>query len=150
MKKWFMSLCVWGLLLVCGLSGQAYASEQSDNQAVLTQYMHTFGMDNWHIQLVMVDKPFLDNVMHNKNSVAASQLNINTKYGVIWLLKRSEYGPKLFKSFGMNPQDDEWVMVDQRNSVVHELIHMVWRYCADTETCVAMLAEAVIPHEDTK
>jgi len=134
-----------GILTVPAIS----ASEQTDNQAVLTQYMHTFQMDGWHIELVMVDKKFLDTIMKDGHAVAASQLNYNTKTGVVWILRRSEYGPKMFESIGMKPQDDEWVIVDQRNSVVHELIHMVWRYCGNEEQCVAMLAEAIIPHEET-
>ena len=151
-KRWIFSFVLLVCLLsmawpVC-LSGQI--NEFQENQTVLTQYMHTFGMDAWHMQLVLVDKKFLDTVMTNPNAVAASSLNPNTKYGVIWLLRRNEYGPKLFKQFGMNPQDDEWVIVDQRNSVVHELIHMIWRYCGQEEVCVSMLAEAVIPHEETK
>ena len=127
-----------------------HASELSDNQAVLTQYMHTFQMDGWHLELVMVNKKFLDNIMGNQNAAGASQLNYATKNGVIWVLKRSEYTPEVFKLFKMNTQDEEWIIVDQRNTVVHELIHMVWTYCRETETCVSMLAEAVIPHEDTK
>lgn len=145
-KKWFISC----LLLLCSIGLFGQTPELQENQAILTQYMHTFQMDGWHIQLVMVDKSFLDNVMKNKTALAASQMNMQTGYGVIWVLKRSEYGPKMFKALGMNPQDDEWVIVDQRNSVVHELIHIIWSYCGDTETCVGMLAEAVIPHEDTK
>lgn len=134
-------------LLACSF-GQA--TELSDNQAVLTQYMKTFQMEGFHIELVMVDKKFLDTVMKNSNSVAASLLNYDTKTGVVWILKRTEYGPKLFKQFDMNPQDDEWIVVEQRNSVVHELLHMVWKYCANEEVCVSFLAEAIIPHEDTK
>lgn len=132
------------------LAQSAGASELHENQAVLTQYMHTFQMEGWHLELVMVNKKFLDNVMKNENAVAASQLNYNNKTGVIWVLKRSEYTAQLFKQLGMAEQDEEWIAVDQRNSVVHELIHMVWRYCGNEEQCVAMLAEAVIPHEDTK
>jgi hypothetical protein len=137
------------LLLLCagGLFGQ---TELQDNQAVLTQYMQTFQMDGWHIQLVLVDKKFLDNIIGSHNAVGGSQLNYETKYGVVWVLKRSEYTPEMFKSFKMNEQDEEWIIVDQRNTVVHELIHMIWKYCHIEEACVSMLAEAVIPHEDTK
>lgn len=127
-----------------------HASELQDNQAVLTQYMQTFQMDGFHIQLVMVDKKRLDTMMGNTTSVGASQLNPVTHYGVVWVLRRSEYTPEMFKSLHMHEQDEEWVAVDQRNTVVHELIHMIWRFCGVEETCVAMLAEAVVPHEDTK
>lgn len=139
------------LLLLCSfpLFGQS-PSELTDNQAVLTQYMHTFQMDNWHIQLVMVDRKMLTALLGTDQVVGGNSLNPNTHYGIIWVLKRNEYGPKFFESVGMNPQDDEWVIVDQRNTVVHELIHMVWRHCTVEELCVAMLAEAVVPHEDTK
>lgn len=146
----FISYCLLVLLLLCSFLPQAYAGELSDNQAVLTQYMKTFQMEGFHIELVMVNKKFLDTVMKNTNSVAASLLNYDTKTGVVWILRRSEYGPQLFKQFGMNPQDDEWVIVEQRNSVVHELLHMVWKYCDNEEVCVSFLAEAIIPHEDTK
>lgn len=138
------------LVLLLVLCSFGRADELTENKAVLTQYMHAFLMDSFHIQLVMVDKKFLDNIMRSKNAVGASQFNPATNYGVVWVLKRSEYGPKMFKSLGMNPQDDEWVIVDQRNTVVHELIHIIWRNCYQEETCVAMLAEAIVPHEDTK
>jgi hypothetical protein len=147
MKAKLWSTLLFALLYVGLLFGQT--NELKDNQAVLTQYMHTFQMDGWHIELVLADRAFIKSMMHGENTVGASELNFNTKYGVIWVMKRSEYTPEAFKSFQIPVQDEEWIIVDQRNTVVHELIHMVWRYCGNTEQCVSMLAEAVIPHEDT-
>lgn len=149
-KIWFISF----VLLLCSCFGQAptvQTSELQDNQAVLTKYMQVFHMDGWHMTLVMCDKKFLDTIMREKTAVGASQFNFNTLTGVVWVLKRAEYTPKVFMDLGYNqPQTASWIAADQRNTVVHELIHQVWKYCDHTEICVGMLSEAIIPHEDTK
>ncbi len=121
------------------------ASELSDNQKVLDKYQKIFRMDNFHIELVMTTQHFIAKMSGNPNAVAASQFNPNTQYGVIYVMTRDQYIPALFEALDMKVQGNRWRAKDQRNSVVHELIHCIWNYAPSDEFAVSILANAVNP-----
>lgn len=121
------------------------ASELTDNQKVLTKYQHVFLMDQLHIQLVMCDRKLIQVMSGNPNAVAASIYNPNSHYGVVWVMTRSEYTHELFTSLDMKDMNASQIKADQRNSVVHELVHFIWDYAPSKEFAVQILTGAINP-----
>ncbi len=66
------------------------------------------------------------------------------RLGELWVMKLSEYNPNYYKMFEYKRKSKRWARWDQRNSVVHELIHNVIRN-ANEEAAVAMLTNAINP-----
>jgi hypothetical protein len=140
------------LLVVVGLSSMLRCEpvdEVKTLQPTLTKYQHAFAMDSWKINLhvgtlgdIKRECPSL------KDAVACGTWTGNPATGdmagEIWVLQKDQYTDALWEHFGVAKDEQRPAEVDQRNSVVHELLHVVWEY-AQEEPAIAMIAGAINP-----
>jgi hypothetical protein len=140
------------LLVVVGLSSMLRCEpvdEVKTLQPTLTKYQHAFSMDTWKINLHVGT---LDDIKRKcpslKDAVACGTWTGNPATGdmagEIWVLQKDQYTDALWEHFGVAKDEQRPAEVDQRNSVVHELLHVVWEY-AQEEPAIAMIAGAINP-----
>jgi hypothetical protein len=140
------------LLVVVGLSSMLRCEpvdEVKTLQLTLTKYQHAFAMDTWKINLHVGT---LDDIKREcpslKDAVACGTWTGNPATGdmagEIWVLQKDQYTDALWEHFGVAKDEQRPAEVDQRNSVVHELLHVVWEY-AQEEPAIAMIAGAINP-----
>lgn len=135
--------------LTVGIVRADQASEEAALQPTLTKYQKLFAMDGWKITLHVVPLSKVHSQCPKlQDAVACSEWTGNPATtdmtGELWIAERAEYTPELWEHYGVKPEDRRPAEVDQRNSVVHELLHVVWEY-AQEEAAVAMIAGAINP-----
>lgn len=148
------------LLLLVLLAGQAFAQfpaprdpiaitgnpvdpELQQVEGLMRIYQHRFKLDNWKLSIHLTTKAYILQ-RHGSPAMAMSEWDVKTRTGEIWVMRLSEYTPEMWEEIGLNPQTDIWSKADQRDSVVHEMVHCVISY-ADNEAAVAMLTGAIAP-----
>lgn len=128
------------------LAAPLFASEQQDVDKVLRKYQTFFGMGDWTLTVHLDTIEAIRKRIGCSTCVAVSEWSTDGPpyTGEIWVARRSEYTPEFWRSFGMKPHNRKFAAKDQRNSVVHELVHALWRYGSE-EAAVSMLAGAINP-----
>ena len=105
-------------------------------------YQHKFQMDKWKLTLHLTTHAVID--VTRPGAFAVTEWDYEAREADIYVMRLAEYTPEFWKSYGLKPQTEEWNKADQRDSVVHELIHGVIKY-ANEESAVTMLTGAIAP-----
>lgn len=66
-----------------------------------------------------------------------------TKQGELWVMKLSEYTPDFWRSVDRHPQSMSIAQLDQKDSVVHELLHCLIGYY-NIEFSISTIASVII------
>lgn len=129
-------------LLLC--VAPVFAGEQQDVEKVLAKYQVLLGLEEWKVVL-HIDT--LKNIQDKcqASCVAASLWDYQSMSGEMWVLKRTEYTPAFWSVYAViKPKGHHLAQRDQRNSVVHELGHVVWRMASE-EQGVTLFTGAINP-----
>lgn len=111
-------------------------------EGLMRLYQQKFRMDKWKLTLHLTTHAVID--VSRPGAFAVTEWDPENQEADIWIMRLAEYTPEFWIAHGIKPQSEEWARADQRDSVVHELIHGVIRY-ADEEAAVAMLTGAIRP-----
>jgi len=126
------------LLLLSAVYG--WADETSDLKAVERKWAARFYMDDWRVSLRLAENAELE--LHcGAPCVAASKFKLADKTGEILVLCQKCYTARQkdwIRSQGRTLKED------QRDSVVHELLHNIWAN-AEEEFAIAMLTKLFKP-----
>lgn len=134
-----MVLYMKRLLLLFLLSASLmFASEQSDLEKQVKIWAPRFGMEDWTITVEAIPEYALQSFL-GYFCFGASTWDVDTKTGHILVLERSSY-TKEMKEIG----HIKHIKLDQKNTVVHEMIHNVVAHAED-EFAVQVLTEQIVP-----
>jgi hypothetical protein len=126
----------------------AYKKEKHDLESVYHKWSKTFHMDDWNVEVSPVPLAFLKeycppdlNDPTALTCAAASDWSPWTHRGVMFVLQRSDYTADMKKYLR---QQHVSIWSDQRNSVVHEILHNVIEH-ANEEFAVRTLTGLINP-----
>ncbi len=122
-------------LLLCSVP--SLAGEKRDAEKVLHKYQHLLGFDSWKLA-VHLDTFERVRAVCDQPTILACGVWESGK-GDIWIAKRSEYTPEINKWTGRTPK------ADQRDSVVHEMVHIVLQLADSQEEAVVIITRAINP-----
>lgn len=121
------------LIATCSFGGELQDLERTVEKWKPAFYMHDFEV---HLHLVSLEQL---RSLCEKECVAASLFDVSAKRGEIFVLRRKDYSDAVKRQLRISD-----VKADQRNSVVHEMIHCLYRNMAE-ESAVSVLAAALRP-----
>lgn len=128
------------LLLLSSLP--ASASEAQDLKRTTQLWAQRLDIAEFKITVVPVPFIFLLSVCQGK-CLAASYWTVKNRTGTVFILQRSAYTPEICEANHIK-YDLKHIKADQRDSVVHELLHNVVQNM-DTEYAVSTLSHAFKP-----
>lgn len=111
-------------------------------EGLMRLYQKKFRMEKWTLTLHLTTHAVIE--VSKPGAFAVTEWDYEDRTADLWIMRLAEYTPKFWIDHGVDPQTVEWAKADQRDSVVHELIHGVIRY-ADEEAAVSMLTGAIAP-----
>ena len=118
------------------MGGSARAGEAEDLARVLHKWQAMFRMADWKISVGLVPREMLPCA---QECVAASSFDVGSRRGSILVLRRADYTPEIRRHFAVKN-----VPRDQRDSIVHELLHCVLDNMYP-EAAVQVLSRALKP-----
>jgi len=122
----------------------AVAGEQQDLEKTLAKYKVLLGLGEWKVTLHMDTLKDIQDKCQ-ASCVAASLWDYQNMSGEMWVLKRTEYTPAFWSVYStIKPKGRHLAERDQRNSVVHELGHVVWQMASE-EQGVTLFTSAINP-----
>jgi hypothetical protein len=125
------------------LSSVAFAGELEDLQKTTKIWQHQFGMDSWTVTVSTVTQDELRLIAAYGGDIdAASLCSVDEHTCWIYILRRDAYTSEHMKVWGIKGM--RGIRRDQRNSVVHELLHNVIGN-GDEEWAVQLLAHLLSP-----
>jgi hypothetical protein len=117
----------------------SFASEASDLKHTLDKWRKPFHVQNWDITIKPVPIEMLEILHPNGRVLALSSFDPDKKEGIIFVLMRSDYTKETIKNNHIKN-----VKQDQRDSVVHELVHNIINHM-DEENAVVVITKIIKP-----
>jgi hypothetical protein len=117
-----------------------FLKEKHELEQVYKKWAVIFHMEDWNTEVTPVPLSFLKEFCPSE-CFAGSNWNIYDESGVMFILQRSEYTNEMKKSLR---QRHVSIWSDQRNSVLHEILHNVIEHGYE-EAVVSTLANLLNP-----
>lgn len=136
------------LLILIGLSLAAFgapadyavpAKEIRSVKATAVEWQHKLQIEEFHITVVVVPLAVLETI-NPTPCLAASTWDIEDREGMIFILRRADYTKEFMKRSGVHKSPK----ADQRDSVLHEMMHLIVEHMA-TEAAVVTITTALKP-----
>ena len=122
------------------LTATLFGSETKDLERTVRVWKNKLSMADWTIVIKPVPKIILANfICEDSECFAASNWSVRSKTGVIFVMMREDYTKEMKKEMKYKN-----IKSDQRNSVVHEMLHNIWKNM-DEEYAMWVLSKALKP-----
>lgn len=126
------------LLFVLVFSLPSFASETTRLTKLTRKWQNKLGMKEWKIETRPAPYSlFLDIIGYPATGMSSFSPN---KTGVIYVMLEDDYTPKIKKKMGIKN-----VRNDQQNTIVHELLHNIWRHSLSEEDGVSVISNGFVP-----
>jgi len=129
------------LSLVCLFALGATAGESEMLKKVERKWSARFEMSDWNVDVRAVSRAELNKVCRTEHCLGHSTWILPLERGVILVLKASEY-PEDVKADLRKRRVS--IAADQRNTVVHEILHCVWAFM-DEEYAIEFIVKWMKP-----
>lgn len=124
-----------GLLLA-----ESPARELARNKKNVSSWLYKSGMKDWTVTVEIASREQIATLLPSRlGAIGYSHWDLETRTGVIGVLRSADYTPSLKKAWGIKS-----VKKDQKNTALHEIFHCLWRY-AEEESAVATMATLASP-----
>ena len=130
------------LLTAILFTASCFGGEYEDLVRTTKTWQHRLGMDSWKISVVPATMGMILDVNDDKPVFAFSSFDVEAKVGVVMIMRRADYTPQMKSVAKITTMRQ--VRADQRNSVLHELLHVLVAH-ADEEWAVSRLALLLKP-----
>ncbi len=107
-------------------------------RALVKKWKLEFKMEDWQVDVALVSPEYLF-FSTGVPALAASQWDLPTKTGHIYVLGEDEYSKGL-----KNRTHIKNIRRDQENSIVHEYLHNFWEHMQNEEAAVSWLANHIV------
>jgi hypothetical protein len=124
------------------LTASLFASETRDLERTTKIWQNKLGMAHWSIVIKPVPKIILENLLcpeGKSECLAVSKWDVHSQSGMIFVMMRDDYTKEMKKQMKLKS-----VKADQRDSVVHEMLHNLWAHMEE-EHAMWVLSHALKP-----
>ena len=112
-------------------------------EKIKQKWMKKFYMEKWNVVLQIISSDQLQEICpyEVKYCMASSSWDVHEKTGIIFVIRKQDYTNQMKDDL---KKDHSTVKADQRNSVVHEMVHNIWNHMPE-ETAVQLLTGLLHP-----
>ena len=146
MHRIILSFALMTGLLLGQPTSSKYDKEFMRLTKVVKDTQHKFHMDNISLGLKLVSRKELKETM-KMEACGASFYDTTAQLpmGVIWVLRSDKYPKDKTAHCGVSD-----IKTDQRNTVVHEMVHFLMNFSPTEEQAVTLIANTIVPVKPLK